>query len=461
MTMPSWVQLLIMDGILLAVFLISPSAAAPAPEPSPSPLCCCCSRALFTTLWGFAFAFGGLTLDAWHTADAHIQRAASFRTKLYYAVSFGPVAPFPNLLALFYDVYAYTLLSLSLNNMPAPQRELTDKAAKIIANCKVVLGTSEGRLPQTHGTLILPDTTDHEHALVLGRRLPENSYMVQLNYLGKEALLRSGVLPGYRRLQLLQGNRSFAVVLYGMQAFGYMAAVMSRGNMGLVVSPIETIGFTFSNLVVIHSVCHFVVAPCHRPLIVYLRPDQEQDNVFQMCQSTQCTPIRFWLVLAITQLLSVIVGTQLLMQPFSNSVMSYPPGTPPVHCIVAEDSRRGFSWIFAGPSLFTCCAFLHLIVYVAAGQQFLSKDPKWIKGDTALGLPRWHDISLQILLDFIDHVRGFTVVRRDIWILIIDCILSLGTVSAMILALVATIVYWDENFAERTTGIVHIWPFIG
>ncbi|CAK9271110.1 unnamed protein product [Sphagnum jensenii] len=64
MTMPSWVRLLIMDGLLQAVFLMSPRVAVPAPEPSPSPLCCRCSRSLLTNFWGFAFAFGGLTLDA-------------------------------------------------------------------------------------------------------------------------------------------------------------------------------------------------------------------------------------------------------------------------------------------------------------------------------------------------------------------------------------------------------------
>jgi len=459
--MASWVRLLIMAGLLLVGFLISPHVAEQAPEPSASPLCCCCSRSLFTTLLGFAFAFGGLTLDAWHTADARNYRAATFRTKLYYAISFGPVAPLTNLQALFYDLRAYRVLSESLNNMPDPQRELAKKAAKIIANCKVVLGTSVGMLPQTHGTAILADITHQEHALALGSRLPENSYMVQLNDKGKEALLRSGVLPSYKRLQLLQGNTSFAMILNGMQAFGYVIAAIVRGKTGLLLSPIETIGLTFSILVVIHSVSHFVAAPCHRPLIVYLRPDQQQDEVFQMCQSTQWTGNHFRSEFSVAQLLSVIVGTQLLMQPFSKSVMSYPPGTPPVHCIVAEDSRRGFLWIFAGPALFTCCAFSHLIVYVVAGQQFLSENQRWIGGDTARGLPRWHDISLQILMDFIDHVRGLTVVRRDIWILKIDRIHSVGTVSAMIIALVATIVYWDENFAERTTGIVHRWPFIG
>jgi hypothetical protein len=410
--MPSWVRLLIMDGILLAVFLMSPCAAARAPEPSPSPLCCCCSRSLFRTLWGFAFAFGGLTLDAWHTADAHIERAASFRAKLFYAVLFGPVAPFWNLLALYSDVHAYTVLSQSLDNMPARQRLLAKKAAKIIANCKVVLGTSEGKLPQTHGKPILADITDQDRALVLGSRLPENSYMVQLNYEGKEALLRSGVLPGYRRLQLLQGNRSFAVVLYGMQAWGYMVTAIDRGNTGLLVSPIETIGFTFSTLVVMHSVCHFVAAPCHRPLIVYLRPDQQQDKVFQMCQSTHCTPSHFLLAFAVSFLVSSAVGIFLLMQPSRRS-----PGTPPVHCITAEDSSRGLLLISAGPRLFTWSAYFHLFRYLC--------------------------------------------IRSRIWIRIIDCIHRVGIVSGIIIALVATIVYWDENFAERTDGTVHIWPFIG
>ncbi|CAK9222413.1 unnamed protein product [Sphagnum troendelagicum] len=461
MTMPSWVRPLIMDGLLLAVFLMSPCVAAPAPEPSPSPLCCCCSRSLWTTLWGFAFAFGGLALDASHTADAHGQRAASFRKMLYYVIFFGPVAPFRNLLALFYDLGAYTVLIINLNNMPAPQRELAKKAAKIIANCKVVLGTSEEKLPQTHGTAILADITDEEHAVVLGSRLPENSYMVQLNYKGKEALLRSGVLPGYKRLQLLQGNRSFAI-LNGMQAFGYVLAAVVRFRTGLVVSPIETIGFTFSTLIVIHSVSHFVAAPCHRPLIVYLRPDQQQEQVFQMCQSTQWTQDQFTLALNMSLAGSLAAGVYLLLQPFTRSLMFYRPGTPPVHCITADDLSRGLLLMYAGPLLFTYSVFSYLAIYLCTGCLILSQDLSRMRRDTALGLPRGHDISLENNVhDFIVHIRGVNVVRRGILILIIDCIYAVGTVSGMIIALVTTIVYWDENFAERTPGIVHIWPFIG
>jgi len=140
--------------------------------------------------------------------------------------------------------------------------------------------------------------------------------------------------------------------------------------------------------------------------------------------------------------------------------MFYPPGTPSVHCITAEDSSWRFVLIYAGPVLFILWALWQQ--YWGTSSQFLSQDQRWMRGDIALGLPRWNDISLNHIFDFIDHVRDVMVVRRGIRILIIDCILSLGTVIAMIIALVATIVYWDENFAEHTsTRIVHIWPFIG
>ncbi len=443
-------------GLYSAAFLLWHSAPALAAEPSPSALCCCCSRSLLRTLWGFAFAFVGLTLDAWHTADAHDQRAASFLTKLYYAVFFGPVVPFSNVLALYYDAHASRALSKSLHNMPAPQRELTNKAAKIIANCKVVLGTSEGKLPHTHGTPILADITDEERALVLGSRLPENSYMVQLNYKGKEALLRSGVLPGYRRLQLLQGNTSFAMVLNGMQAFGYMFAALVRVETGLLVSPIETIGFTFSILVLMHSANHFKAAPCHRPLIVYLRPDQQQDEVFQICQSTQWTQDQFnKVILSEVFLESSGMGMVLLML----AVTLYPAGTPAVHCITADDSSRG---LFRGPVLFFFFAALYIPIIWSTGFLNVLRDRWRTRGDTALPFRRWLDMALENnVYDLIKRIRGHNVVGRGIWTLIIDCIFLVGTMSGMIIALVTTIVYWDEHFAERTPGIVHIWPFIG
>ncbi len=455
-----WVWLLITEaGLLLAFFLMSPMMPPLAPDFSPSPLCCCCSRSLFKTLRGFAFAFVGLTVDAWHTADARHLCAASFRTKLYDAVFFGPVAPLTTLLALSYDLASYRLLIRSLDDMPAPQRELGEKAAKIIANCEVVLGTGEGELPQTHGTAILTEI-DEEKALVLGSRLPENSYMVQLNHKGKEALLRSGVLPGYRTLQLLQGKTSFAMVFNGMQAFGNVLAAYVRLQTGLLVSPIETIGATFSFLVVIHSVSHFVAARCHRPLIVHLRPGKQKEEVIQMCRSTRVTQDQFNMFRFYFSFLAYgFVGLFFTVPPIPRIETYFRSGTPGVHCIT-DYNLSGVEVI--GPLLFTLSAYLYLTINFLPvfwnGIQYLKR----MRGDTALGSPRSHDIPLQNdVLDFIERIRGVNVVGRSIGILIISFICSVGTVSGMIIALVTTIAYWDENFSERTPGIVHIWPFIG
>jgi hypothetical protein len=125
------------------------------------------------------------------------------------------------------------------------------------------------------------------------------------------------------------------------------------------------------------------------------------------------------------------VGSYILRKPSRRS-----PETPPVHCITAEDSSRGLSLISAGPLLFTCSAHFHLLTCLCT-------------------------ISLENTVhDFVEQIRGVNVVRRGIWIPIIDFIQRAGTVIGMIIALVITIVYWDENFAERT-GIEDIWPFIG
>jgi hypothetical protein len=40
-------------------------------------------------------------------------------------------------------------------------------------------------------------------------------------------------------------------------------------------------------------------------------------------------------------------------------------------------------------------------------------------------------------------------------------IFPLGTAFGVIVALMATIVYWGEYFDVRTNALVHIWPFIG
>jgi hypothetical protein len=179
------------------------------------------------------------------------------------------------------DLVEYTGLSRLLGDISYQGERRTAKtAAKIIAHCKVVLGTSEGKIPETHvsgTTVLLPtDTTDNENALIVGSKLPENSYIVQLSHAVKLALLRSGLLPGYERLRLLRGKTSVAMVLNGMQAIGYLGAVFVRAVPHLGVSPIESIGSGLSLVILAHSFRHFATMTCSRPLNFYLSPGHEQ-----------------------------------------------------------------------------------------------------------------------------------------------------------------------------------------
>jgi hypothetical protein len=137
------------------------------------------------------------------------------------------------------------------------------------------------------------ESRDEEDALVLGHN---DHYMVQLNYKGKEALLRSGVL--IRRsesLRLLRRkDRSMVMALAGVQAFGYIVSVIIRSTIGCNMYPIEFAGFQGSVLVVVYAAHDFVAMSCHRPLLLYLSPGYEQDMVSQLCNITHWSDDEFY-----------------------------------------------------------------------------------------------------------------------------------------------------------------------
>ncbi len=183
---------------------------------------------------------------------AYTMRCSNCCSKLLYAVFNGPFSPYNNLKKLFLDLVEYTGLRRLLGDISDQgQRRTAKTVAKIISNCKVVLGTREGKIPETHSTT------------------------VQLSHAGKLVLLRSGLLPGYERLRLLRGKTSVAMVLNGMQAIGYLGAVFVRAVTHLGVSSIESIGSGLSLAILAHSFCHFATMNCSRRFIFYLSPGHE------------------------------------------------------------------------------------------------------------------------------------------------------------------------------------------
>jgi hypothetical protein len=132
------------------------------------------------------------------------------------------------------DVTAHTVLVTSLRNLDVDRRRSSKEVAKIITSCQVLVGTSRENILPTHGEhKDCYDTetfTNDESVLILGTKSPENSYMVELDYKGKEALLQSNVLPGSERLELLLGTGTIARVLAGVQALGFIWGVIVRAR---------------------------------------------------------------------------------------------------------------------------------------------------------------------------------------------------------------------------------------
>jgi len=364
---------------------------------------------------------------------------------LLYAVFNGPFSPYNNLnlFFFFWDLVEYTGLRRLLGDISDEGERRTAKTvARIIANYKVVLGTSEGKIPETHGTTVLlpADTTDKEDALVVGRKLPENSYMVQLSHAGKLALLRSGLVPGYERLRLLRGKTCVAMVLNGMQAIGYLGAVFVRAVTHLGVSPIESIGSGLSLVILAHSFCHFATMTCSRPLIFYLSPGHEQDKVSRMCSPERLAlnvspTIRFREVIILIALALAFMVLYVLPSGLGILFLDRLPTSVGISDISAVQRKAiNLTILAVGPLLF---------FFLSAGSFFLHLE--YCRASPSSASP----------ISWVEKIRsGCFDLRKYI-------ILPLGTAFGVIVALMATIVYWREYFDVRTNALLHIWPFIG
>ncbi len=103
-------------------------------------------------------------------------------------------------------------------------------------------------------------------ALMLGHKMAENSYLMELRDKGKLALLESSILPNYKQLRFLDGRSGIATLIIGVQVVGYVRSIVYRVIHHLPMSPIEAIGFVFSLLVILHSIVHSVGVICQNPL---------------------------------------------------------------------------------------------------------------------------------------------------------------------------------------------------
>jgi hypothetical protein len=342
---------------------------------------------------------------------------AAFWKQLLYAAFFGPIAPFANLSVLMKDVTAYIVLVRNLGDLPDDRRNSSKEVAKIITSCQVVVGTSRNNIPPTHGehkaSYDIETFTNDESVLILGTKMEANSYMVELDYKGKEALLRSNVLPGSERLELLLGTGTIARVLAGVQAFGFIGGVIVRAIFHLPVTPLEVIGVSHGVLVLLHSVSHFVAATCHRRLIVYLN-GQQQHEVFLSCQSTRSSDLQYNQTLKGGKIWSFVFCLILLGLLYALILHSHD------RTIVYD-----FPLVMLASIMFITSFYFHIL--------------------TARWIPK-----------FADYIRIRSAPTA------LNAMFGIATGISMFLSLVVTVKYWYPNlYCIRTSTFVHIWPYIG
>lgn len=178
------------------------------------------------------------------------------------------------------------------------------------------------------------------------------------------------------------------------------------------MTPLEIIGVSHGVLVFLHSVSHFVAATCHRRLIVYLIP-REQNVVFLECQGTDPES-------------SDLLYNQRLKGGKFGSILFCLILLGVLYALILHSHDRTFVYDFpvvkVASIMFINSFYLHIL--------------------TAQWNPK-----------FADHIPiKFAL----------NTIFGIVTGISMILSLVVTVKYWYPNlYCIRTSTFVHIWPYIG
>jgi hypothetical protein len=149
-------------------------------------------------------------------------------------------------------------------------------------------------------------------AFTIGQKVHQNVCILLLSEAGKEALLNSNILPDYEQLHFLEGKISLTAIIVAIQAIGYITGAVIRVANGLVVSPIEDIGFAFSILVIFHSITHVVRRVSHHLLLIYLNPEQEE--VLRKWSNNEIIACWRMALVGITIVGSVVVASTIVVE---------------------------------------------------------------------------------------------------------------------------------------------------
>jgi hypothetical protein len=133
------------------------------------------------------------------------------------------------------------------------------------------------KLPNAH---IIEDYTidedDMTNVLTLGHKVDENSCLVVLFSTRVIVLLKNNILPNYKLFQFVDGKIEVVTFIINVQAIRYIIDVIHQTKKDLLMSPIETIGFAYNTLVVVHCVVHNMEVLCQHSFVIYLTPKKKK-----------------------------------------------------------------------------------------------------------------------------------------------------------------------------------------
>ncbi|XP_024387820.1 uncharacterized protein [Physcomitrium patens] len=288
---------------------------------------CYQTRQIAPNMWGLIVTLVSLTTDAWGFASS-----SEFAWRLLLVFVAGPIMPVWSLIEVLGKAFVGMTLTSKLGRSTLTVAK--SNSANIIAQCDVLLGMSEDaatRFPLMHteqnytiDVLLTP--------LEVGNRR-ESEALVLLNDRGKEALLRSNVLPKYEQLRFLQGYSGLAIAVSAAQATGYIFGVISRASQALNVTPIERICMALSFIVLVKAGLYTIASSCHHPLLLHVPPEHEE-SVLEACKDTKyderdelivelktllCTELVFALLLS----LSIVAIWHIIQVTFFDSLPSF------------------------------------------------------------------------------------------------------------------------------------------
>ncbi len=220
----------------------------------------------------------------------------------------------------------------------------------------------------------------------------------------------------------MEGKSSRTAIIVAIQAIGYITAAVIRVANGLVVSPIEGVGFAFSILVIFHSITLVVECVSHHSLLIYLNPEQQEELLCE-CNSTQWSNndiIAGWrmALIGFTIVRSVVVASTIVVE----------------WQVLREGGLNAM-----GPVFFLLVLILQVVSMILIPRQASS---------TILNL---HGSSCICELCFFPGAM-FGISLSSI-------LLSL---CGMVVAVVATIMHWQHNnFDICTPSMLHNLPFLG